>query len=217
MKFVLPHSADLPVESLFRFRASLNAYSARNHFYYLLMSLGGYTVASLILHIWTRKAFPVHKKGIILLTGASSGIGRHTAEHLTKVGYTVVGTVISEKEMDELKSENIRNLIPIVVDVTNHDHCNTAINTIEKEMRARNLPLVAVVNNAGILYSGPTEFIPLEKGRLMFETNFWGAVDLVQQSIPLLRRSHGRIVNMSSFTGVAGTCSLFVIISGGNY
>lgn len=116
----------------------------------------------------------------------------------------MIAGVLNEAEKEAILNCDNNQLVPIVLNVTKHDDCINAVEFVKQESMILNLPFVSLVNNAGVLFSDPIEFIPLERARYMFDTNFWGATDLIKCALPLLRESRGRIVNMSSFTGIAG-------------
>jgi NADPH:quinone reductase-like Zn-dependent oxidoreductase len=69
----------------------------------------------LLLNLWLRKEFKVHNEGVVLVTGASTGIGRHAAEALAASGYTVFAGVRKQKDAENIKSSNIPNLRPIIL------------------------------------------------------------------------------------------------------
>lgn len=149
-----------------------------------------------------RKKYTVHKKGIVLVTGASTGIGRHAVEHIAmKHDYLVLAGVRKEKDAVSIRSAGIRNLQPIIIDVTNHESTVRAVENIKALMAEKNLPFVGLVNNAGISRSVISEYHSLDDARAVFETNFFGVLDLTQQTLPLLRQSKGRIINISSVLG----------------
>lgn len=138
--------------------------------------------------------------GIVVITGASSGIGFHTAEFLARNhSYVVYATVRNEEDKARLEELGVKNLHPILADVTQHDSCVHLVETIKEHSQRDQLPLVAVVNNAAINRMLPAEFHPLEDVKLMFETNVLGAIDLVQLTLPMLRQSKGRVIFLSSF------------------
>lgn len=72
-----------------------------------------------VLNFFLRKEYTVHKEGIVLVTGASTGIGRHAAEALAASGYTVFAGVRKQSDADSIISSNIRNLRPIILGVRN--------------------------------------------------------------------------------------------------
>lgn len=132
----------------------------------------------------------------ILITGASSGIGRTTALMLAENGFTVFAGVRKEQDALDIKRENI---IPVFIDVTDERLVGEAFGTIEETVGESGL--YALVNNAGIAVAGPMEFLPIEKLRHQLEINVIGQVRVTQTFLPLVRKAHGRIVNISSIAG----------------
>jgi NAD(P)-dependent dehydrogenase (short-subunit alcohol dehydrogenase family) len=164
-----------------------------------------YGILCLLAIQWLcKKSFCVHKNGIILITGAGTGIGRHAAEYLARNGFIVLAGIRFPSEEKEIRSVGIKNFIPIYLDVCKHEACIDALKRVEIMTKSMNLPFVALINNAGYLKSMPIEFHNLQDARNMFETNFFAAMDLIQLFLPLLRQSKGRIISISSFTALAG-------------
>ncbi len=150
----------------------------------------------------TKKSYTRHKAGIVLITGASTGIGRHAAEHIAKKSkFLVLAGVRKEVDAESIRSMNIPNLKPLIIDVAVHSSCVTAVDNIRVMMKELSLPFVCLVNNAGINRHLVAEFQPVEDAKALFDTNFFGVLDLVQLTTPLLRESKGRIINLSSVSG----------------
>jgi NAD(P)-dependent dehydrogenase (short-subunit alcohol dehydrogenase family) len=168
--------------------------------------IGAVLIVFRIITQWLfSKSFVVHKKGIVVITGATTGIGRHAAEFLARQGYNVYAGVRKSKDADEIKSMSSRDiplLSPITCDVTDHNSCIEAVKFIKEEMARLRLPLVALVNNAGVGDNATAEFHSLSTAKWMFDTNFWGAIDMTQQFLPLLRECRGRIVMISSMAAI---------------
>jgi len=139
-------------------------------------------------------------EGIILITGCSSGIGRDAAIALAKQypSFTIYGTVRKDKDAKELQDLNIKNLKPLMMDVTKPDQIAEAVKTIQ----ATKIPLIGLVNNAGISTRGPLEAVPLKDVRSVYEVNVFGVHMVTQAFLPLLRASQGRIVNIGSVAGL---------------
>lgn len=144
--------------------------------------------------------------GAIVVTGASSGIGAHAAEALARKGWVVFAGVRNEAAAAAVRAVGVPTLLPLIIDVTQAASRAAALAAVEAELAERsNLPLVALVNNAGISRSGlPLEFEPEARTRETFETNVFGALATTQAFLPLLRASQGRIVMISSVAGVLG-------------
>lgn len=146
-------------------------------------------------------------KKIVLITGASSGIGKATALLLAHSGYTVFATVRSEADALALRNEAPALLTPILLDVTNPAHIKQAHKQIVAT--AGNDGLMAIINNAGINYTVATEEANIAQARAVFDVLFWGMVSIVQQFLPLLRiyaqehPNQSRIINVSSVGGIS--------------
>ncbi len=132
----------------------------------------------------------------VVITGASTGIGRVCGQHLTTLGFRVFAGVRKEADARAVEADG---LVPLMLDVTNEDQIVAAAETVREALG--DLPLAGLVNNAGIPGGGPIEFIELDTLRQIFEVNVFGLVRTTQAFIPLLRESQGRIVNISSIGG----------------
>ncbi|MBA2683326.1 MAG: SDR family oxidoreductase [Gemmatimonadaceae bacterium] len=134
----------------------------------------------------------------VVVTGTSSGIGRASALLLARSGYTVFAGVRKISDADALRNEAGDRLIPLQLDVTDHESVRAAAHTATDALRVRGEVLYALVNNAGIGVSGPLEFQPLEDIQRVFEINVVGQIAVTQAFLPLLREARGRIVNICS-------------------
>lgn len=134
----------------------------------------------------------------VIVSGASRGIGRHSAIALAKAGFHVLAGVRSAADAQSLASLNIENLSPFTLDITKRDD----INALSEALSGHEL--FGLVNNAGIAALGPLEFLPLDEIRSEFEVNLFGHITMIQTLLPRLRASQGRIVNVSSISGFVG-------------
>ena len=134
---------------------------------------------------------------VVLVTGASTGIGRLCAERLAASGWRVFGAARSAGAIEAAPGSNLEWL---PMDVTDDDSVQTAIDTI----LAQTGRIDAIVNNAGFSMRGSVEDVPMEEARAIFETNFFGALRVCRAAAPALRARGGYIVNMSSLAGVVG-------------
>jgi NAD(P)-dependent dehydrogenase (short-subunit alcohol dehydrogenase family) len=132
----------------------------------------------------------------VLITGASSGIGRACALKLAAEGFKVFAGVRGQHDGDALRSEAHGSLHPVLLDVGDARSVENAVRAIEED--AGRSGLAGLVDNAGIGYSGPLEYFPIEDMRRQFEVNVLGPVAVTQAFLPLIRRARGRIVNMGS-------------------
>jgi len=133
----------------------------------------------------------MHK--VVLITGASSGLGQALAGQLAEKGYRVYGTSRRPRE----------NALPyqmVAMDVQDEASVHSAVASIvKKEGR-----LDAVINNAGIGIAGPLEQLGLDNIEKVLDTNVKGVVRVIQAALPHLRQSKGRIVNISSIAALFG-------------
>lgn len=136
----------------------------------------------------------------ILLTGASTGIGRACVLHLDSLGFRVFATVRSQADAQSLRAEASERLIPLLLDVTKPESIATACEQVANEVGDAGLS--GLVDNAGIARAGPIEFLPLNDYRLTLDVNFFGVIAVIQAFLPLLRAARGRIVNVSSVSGL---------------
>jgi NAD(P)-dependent dehydrogenase (short-subunit alcohol dehydrogenase family) len=141
----------------------------------------------------------------VIVTGASSGIGRATAERLARRGEVVYATARHLEDLEELRRRGCRTLR---LDVTDEESRAAAVAAvIEAEGTVGSL-----VNNAGYSQSGAVETLDPEALRRQFETNVFGVVRMCQLVLPAMRERHaGRIVNVSSMG------ANFVFPGGGAY
>jgi NAD(P)-dependent dehydrogenase (short-subunit alcohol dehydrogenase family) len=137
----------------------------------------------------------------VLITGASTGIGRATALHLDRLGFRVFASVRSALDAESLRGESSGNLTPIQLDVTDQASVIRAGEEISQAVGEAGL--AGLVNNAGVGFQAPLEFVPLDKLRWLFEVNVFGALAVTQKFLPLLRQARGRIVNISSTSTIA--------------
>jgi NAD(P)-dependent dehydrogenase (short-subunit alcohol dehydrogenase family) len=128
---------------------------------------------------------------VALITGASAGIGLATADRLQRRGWSVVGA--------SRRGTASGGWTPLVMDVDDDDSVRTGVEKVVAE-RGR---LDAVVANAGWGLAGPVEQTPIDQAKRLVETNFWGAVRVVQAALPVMRhQGGGRVVLVSSLGGL---------------
>ena len=130
----------------------------------------------------------------VLITGASRGIGRATANLLAQRGWETYAGVRRIGDGDALVEESGGRIRPIVLDITDPEQ----VAALERSLPTT---LDAVVNNAGIVVGGPIEAVPLSELRRQLEVNVVGQVAVTQALLAKLRRSHGRVVFVSSVSG----------------
>ncbi len=135
----------------------------------------------------------------VLVTGASTGIGRATALRLDGSGWQVFAGVRKEADAESLRREASPGLVPVILDVTDPEQIAAAAEQIERESDGDDLD--GLVNNAGVAVPGPLETIPLEDLRHQLEVNLVAYVAVTQAMLPQIRRAEGRIVFLASIGG----------------
>ncbi|MYL49966.1 SDR family NAD(P)-dependent oxidoreductase [Halobacillus litoralis] len=134
-------------------------------------------------------------KGVVLITGASSGMGMATAELLLKEGYIVYGAARRLEKMKGLESKGARIL---AMDVTDEQSMVDGVNQIIKEEGR----IDVLFNNAGYGSYGAVEDVPLEEAKRQFDVNLFGLSRMTQLVLPHMRKQKsGKIINNSSMGG----------------
>lgn len=137
--------------------------------------------------------------GAVLVTGASSGMGKACALRLSQAGFTVFAGVRKQRDAQMLKQEGSSRLIPVILDVTNEQTILQACQFIRESVG--DAGLVGLVNNAGVGVTAPIELVPLDELRRQFDINVIGQVAVIQAFLPLIRAARGRIINVGSVGG----------------
>ncbi len=136
----------------------------------------------------------------VLITGASTGIGRATALRLDRAGWRVFAGVRREADADSLRKTASERLVPLMLDVTEVDQVATATERIGELVEEAGLD--GLVNNAGIAVPGPLETLPIEDFERQVGVNLTAHVAVTQAMLPLIRRARGRIVFITSIGGL---------------
>ncbi|WP_223342718.1 oxidoreductase [Synechocystis sp. PCC 7339] len=131
----------------------------------------------------------------VLITGASSGIGRATTQKLIDDGYCVYASARSVAKLEPLATDGARIL---ELDVTQDESMQSGVNRIIRECGRLDI----LINNAGYGSYGALEDVPIEEARYQFEVNVFGLGRLTQLVLPQMRKqSFGKIVNITSVGG----------------
>ncbi|MEA5568502.1 SDR family NAD(P)-dependent oxidoreductase [Anabaena sp. UHCC 0399] len=138
-------------------------------------------------------------QGAVVVTGASTGIGKACALQLDKLGFQVFAGVRNPADAEMLKSQASHRLTPIWLDITDAVSIAAAVETVNKAVG--DLGLWGLVNNAGIAVVSPLECLAIAELRQQMEVNVIAQIAVTQAFLPLLRRSQGRIVNIGSIIG----------------
>jgi NAD(P)-dependent dehydrogenase (short-subunit alcohol dehydrogenase family) len=135
---------------------------------------------------------------IVLITGASTGIGRATALRLAASGWTVLAGVRKVADGEALRDAGGERVLAVELDVTDAAQIAQAAERVSETAPGG---LDALVNNAGIGIGGPLELVSPEDLRMQFEVNVFGQVAVTRALLPALRAARGRIVLISSVGG----------------
>ena len=135
------------------------------------------------------------KQKVILITGASSGIGYDAALALAAQGHKVYAAARRVEKMEPLKASGI---VPIKMDVTDEQSMASGV----KEVLDAEGRIDVLINNAGYGYFGAVENVTMEEARRQLDVNVFGLARLCQMVLPSMRAQHwGRIINLSSVAG----------------
>jgi NAD(P)-dependent dehydrogenase (short-subunit alcohol dehydrogenase family) len=133
----------------------------------------------------------------VLVTGASSGIGRATVRRLDAAGWKVFAGVRKEEDAAALRAESSERLEPVMLDVLDADAIAAAAERIGAEAGG----LDGLVDNAGGAVPGPLEALPIEDFRRQVELNLTAQLAVTQAMLPAIRKARGRVVLISSMGG----------------
>jgi len=137
-----------------------------------------------------------HTQQAILVTGASTGIGRKIAEDLASHGYFVYAGARKQEDIDALNQvENIRALR---LDVTVQEEIDAAVEAVRKGGKG----LYGLINNAGVYIGGPLIEVPVDELMWLMDINVNGVYRVTQAFAPLIIESKGRIVTIGSISGI---------------
>ena len=136
----------------------------------------------------------------VIITGSSTGIGLATARALADEGYIVHAGLRKPADAEALQHERI---YPFIVDVSLRDSMSAAIQQLNEKLQAAQV--VHLINNAGVAVPGPMEALRDEQLRQQFDVNFFGLMEWTRLCLPHIRRTMGRIVNISSVSGLVSS------------
>jgi len=135
----------------------------------------------------------------IVVTGASSGIGRKVTERLAANGFFVYAGARAQKDLDELSA--IKNVQGVRLDVTSAADIAAAVTLVGKAGRG----LYGVVNNAGVVVVAPMIEVEEKDLDFIFQVNMYGPYRITKAFAPMLLESKGRVVNISSLNGIVAS------------
>ncbi len=131
---------------------------------------------------------------LVVVTGASTGMGASAARELARQGFHVLAGVRRDRDADAIRATGIE---PVILDITKPEQVAALAARVGGDPRS----LHALVNNAGIQVNAPVEALPMAQWRWVFEVNLFGHIAVTQALLPLLLHSKGRVINISSVGG----------------
>lgn len=138
---------------------------------------------------------------ILFVTGVSSGIGQATAKHFLDRGDLVVGTCRNLNAVSELQQKYPEKFIPCLIDLADL----SAIDKLPSFLKSHQIPDIDIlVNNAGVALAAPFEFQNFSEVQNIIQVNVLSLMKVTQVLIPNLKVRRGRIINISSISGVNG-------------
>jgi NAD(P)-dependent dehydrogenase (short-subunit alcohol dehydrogenase family) len=140
----------------------------------------------------------------VLVTGASTGIGRNITERLASEGYFVFAGARKEKDLAELDA--IDNVRAMRLDVTSQEDIDAAVETVKQEGKG----LYGLINNAGVAVIGPLSQTPDSDLDFVFGVNIGGVVRVTRAFAPMIIESEGRIMTTGSISGILSSPTLGV-------
>lgn len=138
-------------------------------------------------------------QGMILITGASSGVGRACARLLAGNGYVVLACVRRETDGEKLAAEFPGQVHAVTVDLQQQSTIEAAAETVAGIVGENGLQ--GMVNCAGTIFSGPLEYFPREQWFVQYDVNLFGTMALISAMLPFIRAGNGRIVNIGAVGG----------------
>ncbi|MGW0566583.1 SDR family oxidoreductase [Streptomyces tauricus] len=135
-------------------------------------------------------------RSLIVVTGASTGMGAATARELARRGFHVLAGVRRDSDAEAIRAANIE---PVILDITRPEQVAELARRVASDPAGR--PLRALVNNAGVAANAPVEALPLADWRWVFEVNVFGQIGVTQALLPALLAGSGRVVNISAVLG----------------
>ena len=137
----------------------------------------------------------------VVVTGVSTGIGHATTKVLVSKGFRVFGSARKQADVDRLQKEFGNGLVPLIMDITDADAVHQAAQHVGSLIGDKNL--IGLVNNAGIVVSGPLLYLKPREYRRQLEVNMISPLVVIQAFAPLLGTDNkrqgptGRIVNIA--------------------
>ncbi|XP_071485303.1 retinol dehydrogenase 7-like [Diadema antillarum] len=161
------------------------------------------SVVAKLLEVWLRRSYiaNITKDKYVFITGCDTGFGNGLARQLDTKGVKVIATCLTEQGCTNLRDATSERTTILQMDITNHESVLSAFTEVKKII-PHQAALWGVVNNAGIAnLTGYVEWSKLDDYRKVLSVNLLGAIDVTLTFLPLLKKSRGRLVNVTSCAG----------------
>jgi NAD(P)-dependent dehydrogenase (short-subunit alcohol dehydrogenase family) len=168
-------------------------------------------IAATFITLSAPQVVVAENKSSILVTGASTGIGRNLAEALAEAGYHVYAGARKDADLAELDA--IDNVTAVKLDVTRQDQVDAVVAMI----KAKGTGLYALVNNAGVGGGGTVIDTPVEDQSFVYAVNVEGVYRMSQAFAPFIIEAKGRIISTGSIAGTISAISGFSAYSGSKH
>lgn len=164
-----------------------------------LIALAGIGYALYKSTLFHGKSVPVGNKAV-LITGCDSGFGKLLAEKLDAIGFTVIACCMfpGKGGADDLRRKCSSRLHILRLDVTSNEDVNAAVKYVQDKIGNE---LWALVNNAGISWTGEIEWTDVTTFEKIYSVNVFGVIRVSKAFLPLVRKARGRVVNVASMAG----------------
>jgi NAD(P)-dependent dehydrogenase (short-subunit alcohol dehydrogenase family) len=148
----------------------------------------------------------------VLISGASSGIGKAAAQSLAANGITVFAGALNDAEAEAMRAEGIKNIVPLVLDVTRLESIDAAMQTVAATI-GKDSYLHGLVSCAGVDVNAPLHVLERTEIMHMINVNYVGGIMLTRAALPLMRHGSSRLVFISSAMAVLSTPTISIYCS----
>ena len=155
----------------------------------------------------------MEKQGIAVVTGSSTGIGFETSLLLARNGFYTYATMRDTSKSDKIEKIVYKEKLPLKVLPLDVNNDNSVRNTIHKILDEKK-KIDILINNAGYGLFGALEDISIDEVKKQFETNLFGAIRTIKETLPTMRKQrNGIIINVTSIAGVVGVPAECIYVS----
>ncbi|XP_071053295.1 retinol dehydrogenase 7 [Onthophagus taurus] len=181
-----------------------------HHNFFKTLFMTSLTIASLIYYFRGTQFVTPSKNKVVFITGCDSGLGFSLAQHISDFGFTVVACFLNLESEGAKILKNRKGLIPVELDLTDEENIAIVVKTLMLFVEDEFRELYAVINNAGIMVFGEFEWLTESLIEQQIYINLYGSMKITKALCPLLRKSKGRIITITSHCALASLPGLSV-------